>query len=78
MSTRIILGRQEVMKDKNEAFKWFDAVTGTANYVYGSGSVFNTISVTADGTTYNGTSRTTGTTISINSYGNVSGLSAGT
>ncbi|WP_336177690.1 autotransporter-associated N-terminal domain-containing protein [Fusobacterium polymorphum] len=51
------------------AFKWFDAVTSAAPFIYGDGTAFNTAtSVTVGTDTFAGTSRTSGTTISTNSY----------
>ena len=53
------------------AFKWFDAVSdpNTGNSIYGNGSAFNaSTSETIDGISVVGKSRTSGTTISTNSY----------
>ena len=51
------------------AFKWFDAITRATNYIFGNGASFGTSTSVIVGTdTFSGTSRTTGTTISINSY----------
>ena len=62
------------------AFKWFDAVTSGATFIYGSGAAFGATgtSVTVGTDTFTGTSRTSGTTISINSYNGLTGLSAST
>jgi len=60
------------------AFKWFDAVTGGTK-IYGDGSGFGAGTTVTVGTdTFAGTSRTSGTTISINSYNGLTGLSSST
>ena len=61
------------------AFKWFDAITGTSPYIYGDGTTFGAATNVTVGTdTFSGTSRTSGTTISINSYNGLTGLSSST
>ena len=61
------------------AFKWFDAVTSADTFIYGSGAGFGAgTSVTVGTDTFTGTSRTSGATISINSYNGLTGLSAST
>jgi len=61
------------------AFKWFDAIVGTSPYIYGDGTTFGAAtSVTVGTDTFAGTSRTSGTTISINSYNGLTGLSSST
>ncbi|WP_373082910.1 autotransporter-associated N-terminal domain-containing protein, partial [Fusobacterium animalis] len=61
------------------AFKWFDAVTDVKNYIFGNGSAFNApTNVTIGTDNFAGISRTSGSTISINSYNGLTGLSAST
>ena len=62
------------------AFKWFDAITGTDPYVYGDGTALGgTKDITVGTNTFTGaTSRTSGTTISINSYNGLTGLLSST
>ena len=60
------------------AFKWFDAVT-SGNKIYGDGTAFGAAANVTIGTdNFAGTSRTSGTTISINSYNGLTGLASST
>ena len=61
------------------AFKWFDAVTSGSPFIYGAGTALGAATNVTIGTdTFAGTSRTSGTTISINSYNGLTGLASST